>query len=90
MFEINETFNNKKTESLFALMLLIFNFLFKITAAPFNFWAPSVYGKAPIASVTFISVFSKVSVFFAMVKIFATVFNQYYHIILSLMIFCGL
>lgn len=47
-----------------AAVLLLFNLLFKLTAAPFHFWAPSVYGKAPIASVTYLSIFSKVLILF--------------------------
>lgn len=47
-----------------AALLLLFNLLFKLTAAPFHFWAPSVYGKAPIASVTYLSIFSKVLIVF--------------------------
>ena len=45
-------------------LFILFNLFFKITAAPFHFWAPSVYGKAPIPSVTFLSIYSKVRVFF--------------------------
>lgn len=44
--------------------LILFNFLFKITSAPFHVWAPSIYGKAPIVTVTFLSIFSKAMVFF--------------------------
>lgn len=44
---------------LISTFLMLFNLLFKLTAAPFNFWAPSVYGKAPIAAVTYLSIFTK-------------------------------
>lgn len=45
-------------------LFILFNLFFKITSAPFHFWAPSVYGKAPIPSMTFLSIYSKVRVFF--------------------------
>jgi NADH:ubiquinone oxidoreductase subunit 2 (subunit N) len=35
--EINGLFFEKKTEMILALILVMFNLLFKITAAPFNF-----------------------------------------------------
>lgn len=87
--EINGLFFEKKTEMILALILVMFNLLFKITAAPFNFWAPSVYGNAPVASVTFMSIYSKIAVIFGMVKLLVTVFSSFYLIIVSLLLFCG-
>ncbi len=60
-----------------ALLLIFFNFFFKITAAPFHFWAPSVYGKAPIAAITFLSIFSKAMIFFAIAKFLLTFLIAY-------------
>jgi NADH-quinone oxidoreductase subunit N len=51
------------------LSLLLFNLLFKLTAAPFSFWAPTVYGKAPIAAVTVLALYSKRRVFYLLAKI---------------------
>lgn len=75
--------------TLLALFLLFFNFLFKITAAPFHFWAPSVYGNAPIASVTFLSIFSKGMIFFAMFKLMFTIFYSFRLITIPFLIFCS-
>lgn len=50
--------------TIIGFLFILFNLFFKITAAPFHFWAPTVYGKAPMASVTFLSIYSKVRVFF--------------------------
>jgi len=58
--------------SLRAIFFLFFNLLFKLTAAPFHVWAPSVYGKAPIASVTFLSIYSKARVFFLLFKLLSS------------------
>ena len=59
-----------------ALSFLFFNLLFKVTAAPFHVWAPSVYGKAPIASVAFLSIYSKARVFFLLFKLL----NSFLHV----------
>lgn len=78
------------TLSLRGFFLLCFNLLFKLTAAPFHFWAPSVYGKAPTVSVTFLSIYSKVSVFFFLF-ILLTGFLQFASsVLLPFFIFCGL
>ena len=72
-----------------ALSLLFFNFLFKVTSAPFHVWAPSIYGKGPIASVTFLSIFSKVIIFFLMFKMI-TIFSFGYSFVLTpFLLFCG-
>lgn len=86
---IQGLFFEKKTEMVFALILVMFNLLFKITAAPFNFWAPSVYGNAPVASVTFMSIYSKIAVIFGMVKLLVTIFSSFYLIIITLLLGCG-
>jgi len=73
--------------TLAAIFLIFFNFLFKLTAAPFHFWAPSIYGKAPLASVTFLSIFSKGMIFFALTKFLFTLFHAYFYILLPFLIF---
>lgn len=75
--------------TILALLLLLFNLLFKITAAPFHFWAPSVYGKAPIPTVTFLSIFSKGMIFFAIFKLLFTVFYSFRLITIPFLIFCS-
>jgi NADH-quinone oxidoreductase subunit N len=55
-----------------ALLLLLVNLLFKLTAAPFQFWAPGVYGKTPLASVTVLATSSKVRVLALLLKLLPT------------------
>lgn len=81
--------SNFSTVTVLALFLLFFNLLFKITAAPFHFWAPSVYGKAPVATVTFLSIFYKGMVFFALFKLLFTVFYSFRTITIPFLIFCS-
>lgn len=86
----NPFVGEKKTEMLFSLSLVVFNLFFKITAAPFNFWAPSVYGKAPVSSTTFLSIYSKLAVVFALIKALWTVFIHFQEIFLGLFLLLGI
>lgn len=72
-----------------ALFFLFFNLLFKLTAAPFHVWAPSVYGKAPLASVTFLSIYSKTRVLFLLFKLLTTFLHSFSFFTLIFLIFCG-
>jgi len=75
--------------TILAFFLLMFNFFFKITAAPFQFWAPSVYGNAPIATVTFISIFSKGLIFFLIYKVITLIFHGYFVLFTPFFLFCS-
>ena len=66
--------------SVIALFFIFFNFFFKITVAPFHVWAPSVYGKAPTASVAFLSIYSKMLIFFIRYKLL----NGFLHVFSSI------
>ena len=81
--------SNYSAITVLALLLLLFNFLFKLTAAPFHFWAPSVYGKAPIATITFLTIFSKAMIFFALFKLLFTVFYSYKLVTVPFLLFTG-
>lgn len=59
--------------SLYIYLTLIFilvNLCFKLTAAPFHVWAPSVYGGSPLATLTFLSIFSKLTIIFFTIWLF--------------------
>ncbi len=79
-----------KEATILSFLLLLANFLFKITAAPFQFWAPSVYAKMPTASVTFLSIFTKVLILLAFLKLFIVCFSAYKIIVIWLFIVCGM
>ena len=72
-----------------AFFFRLSNFLFKLTAVPFNFWAPSVYGKAPTASVAFLSIYSKVRVLFLLYKIANIFFQAFPLLSLSFLTLCA-
>lgn len=69
--------NTREPIILIAILCILFNFLFKLTAAPFHFWAPSIYKYAPIATVTYISIISKVMIIFLLFKFILTVFQSF-------------
>ncbi len=71
------------------LFFLRFNLFFKLTAAPFHVWAPSVYGKSPIASVTFLSIYSKARVLFLLFKFLNTFLHSFSLITLILFFVIG-
>lgn len=45
------------------ILFVTFALLFKLTAAPFQFWAPDVYEGAPLASTIIFSIVPKISLF---------------------------
>lgn len=82
---------------LVALLFILFNLWFKLTAAPFHFWAPSVYKYAPIATVTYISILSKAMVIFLLFKFslvlfqpFSILFTPLFLLVAVLTVFIGL
>ncbi len=54
---------------MFALMLVLIAFGFKIAAAPFQFWVPDVYQGAPTPITAFLSVGSKAAGFVVLLRI---------------------
>ena len=55
---------------LFAVVLIIAGFGFKITAFPFHMWAPDVYQGAPTPITAFLSVASKAAGFAVILRVF--------------------
>lgn len=59
----------------FAFILVLAGFAFKISAVPFHLWTADVYEGAPIAVTSFLSVISKAAVLFVFVSVLYTVFK---------------
>lgn len=59
---------------IFALILLISGFGFKISAVPFHLWTADVYEGAPVAVTAYLSVISKAAIVFVM----STVLYRYF------------
>ena len=81
----------KQHKAIGIILFFSYNLLFKLTAAPFHFWALSIYEKAPLSSVTILSIFTKLMVLFLILKVFYTAFFAFktfigvFYIILGLM-----
>ena len=69
-------YNNIFLTTYLVIIFILINLSFKITAAPFHFWAPSVYGASPLPTITFLSVFSKLTIIFLMINLFLTIFDN--------------
>ncbi len=61
---------------IFAFILLLSGFAFKISAVPFHLWTADVYEGAPVAVTAFLSVVSKGAVLFVFVSTLYTVFKS--------------
>ncbi|MEX6688329.1 NADH-quinone oxidoreductase subunit N [Danxiaibacter flavus] len=72
--ELPHLINNNPLQ-LFAFILIIAGFAFKISVVPFHLWTADVYEGAPVAVTSFLSVVSKGAVLFAFVSVLYTVFS---------------
>lgn len=66
---------NASPLQLFAFILLLSGFAFKVSVVPFHLWTADVYQGAPVAITSYLSVISKGAVFFAFVSVLYTVFG---------------
>lgn len=73
-----------------SIFLIIFYILFKLTAAPFHIWAPSIYEGAPLPVAIFLSIFSKITMIFLLMKLLILNFNFLYTEWSYILIFSGL
>jgi NADH-quinone oxidoreductase subunit N len=60
---------------LFALILLLSGFAFKISVVPFHLWTADVYEGSPVPVTAYLSVISKGAIFFVFVPVLYTVFR---------------
>lgn len=61
---------------IFAFILLIAGFGFKISAVPFHLWTADVYEGSPVATTSYLSVISKGAILFVFVSVLYNVFGQ--------------
>jgi NADH-quinone oxidoreductase subunit N len=57
------------------IVLLVFSFAFKVSAAPFHFWTPDVYDGSPTVFTSFMATVVKVAGFVAFIRMFSISFN---------------
>lgn len=53
----------------FSLLIFSIGFLFKVSAAPFHFWAPDVYDAIPTIVTTFVAILAKISIFIFLLEL---------------------
>ncbi|MEO6902125.1 MAG: NADH-quinone oxidoreductase subunit N [Bacteroidia bacterium] len=58
------------------VLLMLTGLSFKVSAAPFHFWAPDVYQGAPTVITAFMATIVKIAGFGAFLKLFSTTFNN--------------
>jgi len=61
------------------LVLILVGMSFKVSAAPFHFWAPDVYDGAPAAVTSFMMTIVKVAAFMAFFRLFQAAFGGVQH-----------
>jgi len=87
-FSILTAHINGNPLQIFAFILLISGFAFKISAVPFHLWTADVYEGSPVAVTSFLSVISKAAVLFTFVnllyKVFTPIANTWYQILIVL------
>ncbi len=66
---------NGSSLQVFAFVLLLSGFAFKISVVPFHLWTADVYEGAPVSVTSFLSVISKGAVLFVFVSVLYTVFQ---------------
>ena len=76
--------------ALFAFLLLLSGFAFKISVVPFHLWTADVYEGSPVAVTAYLSVISKGAVFFVLIQVLYTVFKplagSWYQVLVGLSI----
>ncbi len=66
---------NSNPLQIFAFILVLGGFAFKISAVPFHLWTADVYEGAPVAVTSFLSVISKGAVIFVFISVLYTIFK---------------
>lgn len=72
--ELSQTFTANPL-NIFAFILLIAGFGFKISAVPFHLWTADVYEGSPVTVTSYLSVVSKGSVLFVLLSVLYNVFT---------------
>lgn len=87
-FEILPAHLGNNPLQLFAFILFMSGFAFKISAVPFHLWTADVYEGAPVAVTSFLSVISKAAVLFAfgsiLYKVFEPIATTWYAVLVVL------
>jgi len=86
----NYSYDNIIKIIMIAIIFIIINISFKITAAPFHVWAPRIYGNSSLPVVTFLSIFSKLTLIFFSLWLFFYIFDSIKIVWQPLILFLGI
>ncbi len=75
-FSVLSTQTGNSPLYIFAFVLLVSGFAFKISAVPFHLWTADVYEGSPVAVTAYLSVVSKAAVIFVFASVMYSVFRQ--------------
>lgn len=79
LVEIRDQLSSQGDHPLFlqvGVLLIMIGLLFKVSAAPFHFWAPDVYEGAPTLVTAFMATVVKTAAFAAFYRLFSTCFSS--------------
>lgn len=76
--------------SFIGIGFLLINLFFKLTAAPFHVWAPTVYQNTPVTAVVFLTVIVKAIIFLFLLTLFTEIFYEFYEVWGTLFIFISI
>jgi NADH-ubiquinone oxidoreductase chain 2 len=61
----------------YSLIIMFIGFSFKVSAAPFHFWAPDVYDAIPTIVTTFVAIIAKISIFVLLLQLVQYTISEY-------------
>jgi NADH-ubiquinone oxidoreductase chain 2 len=64
----------------YSLVIIFIGFSFKVSAAPFHFWAPDVYDAIPTIVTTFVAIIAKISIFVLILQLVQYTISEYINI----------
>ena len=64
----------------YSLLIMSVGFLFKVSAAPFHFWAPDVYDAIPTIVTTFVAIVAKISIFVFLLELVHFIGNSFFNL----------
>lgn len=79
LVEIRDQLSSQGAHPMFlqvGVLLIMVGLLFKVSAAPFHFWAPDVYEGAPTLVTAFMATVVKTAAFAAFYRLFSTCFSS--------------
>jgi NADH-quinone oxidoreductase subunit N len=79
LVEIRDQLTSQSAHPMFlqaGVLLIMVGLLFKVSAAPFHFWAPDVYEGAPTLVTAFMATVVKTAAFAAFYRLFSTCFSS--------------